>query len=377
MPPTVFSPTIVLPPYVLALFIVVVISFLAGTAAWVFLVRRRRFNLPIPTTQVEAQVQVQVQVEKTHDPTPIRSSSWLGLPFVPCTTASPSDTWFTRILRRHSKEAAIVVLPEAPVAEKRAPTPPPLDHSQPPSPRPIKKEMWFAFDSDATLATLRGDPLGGLYCKASFRDPVSTSATSTPSLVDDKSMPPSPASLWEPLTPPPVLEEDVIGETPSFDTDSPLTVAFKNEEPGDQPCPRSLLAPGETTLSLPSVSSSICTLLHDTPSLPGSGGLFSPEDEVDCDGDLKVSCKRLAALIDAISVSFSASTLGPPFSRRTTKLGFGDCDFDFGDDSFTHGDDECGLPGCDNDDDDAHEWDLGTITLHESISQREYSVLAI
>ena len=374
MPTTVFRPTIVLPPYVLALLIVAVVSFLAGTTAWVFLVRRRRFNLPIPTTQVEAQVQVQVQVEKTHDPTPVRSSSWLGLPFVPCTTISPSDTWFTRILRRHSKGAAIVVLPEAPTAEKRAPTSPPLHDSQPPSPKPIKKEMWFAFDSDATLATLRGDPLGGLYCKASVRDPVSTSATSTPSLIDHKSIPPSPASLWDPLTPPSVLEEHLTDESPSFDADSPLTLAFKNEEP-DRPCPRSLLASEETQVSLPFTSSSVDTLLHEISSIPTSGGLFSPVDEVDCDGDLKVSCKRLAALIDAISVSFSASTLGPPFSRRTTRVGFGDCDFDFDDDSFTHRGDECGLPGSVNDDD--HEWDLGTTTLHESISQREYSVLAI
>ncbi|PIL34289.1 hypothetical protein GSI_03064 [Ganoderma sinense ZZ0214-1] len=374
----IFAPTIVLPPYALALFIAVVVSLLAATATWIFLVHRRRFSLHIPTTPVEAQVQVQVQVEKIHDPTPPRSSSWLGRPFVPCTASSPSDSWFQRILRRNSNEPGIVPLSDPPPAERHTPTLPPLDDCQPPSPRPVKKEMWFAFDSDATLATLRGDPLGGFYFKASCRDPVSTSTASTPSLIYDKSTPPSPLSSLEPLTPPPMAEEDLTYATISVVTEIPSKSAFQKNEETDHACPSPLLAPEETRLSLPSMSmaSSVCTLIHDTPSIPEPGDIYLPAHESDCDVDLKVSCKRLAALIDAISVSFSASTLGPPFSRRTTKLDFGDCDFDFDDNSFSIGDD-CDLPQCGNDDDPEPEWDLGTTALHESISQGEYSVLAI
>ncbi len=371
----IFTHAIALPPYVLALFLVVLFSLLACTAAWVFLVRRRRFNLRIPTTQVEAQVQVQVQVEKIHDAPPARSSSWLMLPFATSTgTSSPSDRWIQRILRGHSKEAAPVIPPGPPAAERRAPTPP-LDGSQPP--RPVRKEMWFAFESDATLATLHGDPLGGLYRKAYCRDPVSTSAVSTPSLVDDKSTPPSPTSFWEPLTPPLFPEDYMRGQVPSLCAEDLTTVAFKKSEETDHACPCPCRAPEETRLSLPSASSSVCTLIQDTPSLPAPGGISPAEHELDSDTDLKVSCKRLAALIDAISVSFSVSTLGPPFSRRTTKIGLGDCDYDSDDDSDDDSidGDDCDLPHCA--DDDGREWDLGTVTLHDNYPQRDYPILAI
>ena len=181
-------------------------------------------------------------------------------------------------------------------------------------------------------------------------------------------------SFWEPLTPPLVPEGHTSASISSLGSKE-LSNAVKQDEETDHGSSYSRQALEEIPLSLPSPSSSIYTLIHDTPSLPQKGGVFSPERDMDSDADLKVSCTRLAALIDAISVSFSASTLGPPFSRRNTKLGFGDCGDDFDDDS-SEGDD-CDLHHCDDDLDD-DEWDLGTATLHEIPSQHDgYSVLAI
>ena len=148
-------------------------------------------------------------------------------------------------------------------------------------------------------------------------------------------------------------------------------VAVKEDKDTDHD---TLPAPKGIPISLPSASSSICTLIHDTLPLPSSSDILSPEYDMDSDADLKVSCTRLAALIDAISVSFSASTLGPPFSRRNTKLGLGSCHYDFGDDSDSDGD----LPHCaDDDEKGSHEWDIGTAKLHGAPVQRDYSVLAI
>ena len=235
-------------------------------------------------------------------------------------------------LQRRSFDAAITVpSPSYPTDSKYTELPRSPRHSQ----ASVKREMWFAFETDASLATFDNDPLAvdGSRRDQFFLPPFgddcgSSSMVSTPALVSGMS---SPASTWNLQTPPPLSPTILAGCPPVQAVTLPdcvrlLSTVGSAREPspvGIKGPTRDVLKNLETgsadqrptcTEGFPSPSNFVARDFDAPPSC-SPDSLF-PSD-IGTDRGVKAGDDtRYAALISAFSASFSASSQGLSGSDR-------------------------------------------------------------
>ncbi|EJF56930.1 hypothetical protein DICSQDRAFT_129788 [Dichomitus squalens LYAD-421 SS1] len=396
------------PVDILGLIFVLLASLLASISYGIFLTRRR---IPLNcTTQIEAQVEVEKVQASLVTPAPAPSSC-LALP-LPATTAtrSPSsgflfDSILGKLARKPANDVVNVSTLPTPVVDMFVTLPPRRRDHEPPV---RTKERWFALESDASLETFVQDPLADKRTPVPAMPPNTPcdsnylSAASTPSLSSRVSSPTSPASTWEPCTPPPPstprtafpviqvasdvldpLEESMIvseAENDGTSDSSAFSLDIKDgahhvTQKADDNCAVDQRFTSEKGRSSGPCKPVTVGAVSVIPSSPSAYDPFASPYGTTLDMGLK-GAKRYDGLIRAISASFSASSLGLPDSRRSSFTKTGSIHADESDsDTSNSGDNDTGdsdasndascdeLPGCES----------RTLGFHPGRSQSELS----